>query len=323
MSDATPEYDARGEAPLETMPTAGFESVGDIVVHKAAVYKPLIWDSNKGIEKISLALACAQGSFEPVLLDKEGKIIFTRKNGSDGSYSYKYSSLGAIIKSVGPALSDCEIARVAGVKQDGEKIVISTMLIHSSGQWLGCELVFIVKSEDPKKIGSAISYGRRYGLSALCGIASEEDDDGDAAGQTTGTPTKHTAPDRGRGEVKANAAQKAKALKLVSEVTSYDGYEHTCNVLSDTFPKAVLQDQELRAKLSATSRIVAASDLTECANQKDLDLAMKRYPKSVQEADNVVGVYNAQGETFKQDSVENENQDNKRDDERAKDEVDF
>jgi hypothetical protein len=46
----------------------------------------------------------------------------------------------------------------------------------------GLALLNPVKN-DPQGLGSAISYARRYGEAAICGIVAEEDDDGNAASE--------------------------------------------------------------------------------------------------------------------------------------------
>ena len=57
---------------------------------------------------------------------------------------------------------------------------VRTTLLHSSGQWIAGEQPIAGDWGDPQKIGSAITYARRYGLAAICGIA-QEDDDGHSA----------------------------------------------------------------------------------------------------------------------------------------------
>jgi hypothetical protein len=58
-----------------------------------------------------------------------------------------------------------------------------TKLTHAdSGQWQSSLLVMPLPKADPQGYGSALTYGRRYGLSALIGIVTEEDDDGAMAG---------------------------------------------------------------------------------------------------------------------------------------------
>ena len=65
-------------------------------------------------------------------------------------------------------------------------MTVSTRLIHKSGEWVQTDLTLTAKDASPQAIGSAITYGRRYAVSALVGLAAE-DDDGKAA-QPSATP---------------------------------------------------------------------------------------------------------------------------------------
>lgn len=59
-------------------------------------------------------------------------------------------------------------------------VIVETVLMHSSGQWLSGECYFPIVKNDPQGVGSAITYGRRYGMKAMLGVV-DEDDDGNAA----------------------------------------------------------------------------------------------------------------------------------------------
>jgi len=61
-----------------------------------------------------------------------------------------------------------------------ENGVLHTRLLHTSGQWIASEHP-LPMSGRPQEIGSALTYARRYSLSALIGIAADEDDDANAA----------------------------------------------------------------------------------------------------------------------------------------------
>ena len=60
-------------------------------------------------------------------------------------------------------------------------IVLDTQLSHASGQWMRSRLMLPVAKQDPQGYGSAITYARRYAIGCMCGIVTEEDDDGNAA----------------------------------------------------------------------------------------------------------------------------------------------
>lgn len=62
------------------------------------------------------------------------------------------------------------------------KVGIVTILIHSSGEYIETEPIFAQPSKnDPQATGSVITYLKRYSLSAVFGITSDEDDDGNSA----------------------------------------------------------------------------------------------------------------------------------------------
>lgn len=64
---------------------------------------------------------------------------------------------------------------------DGTKIVMVTTLAHTSGQWMKSYLPLNPSKNDSQGIGAAITYLRRYSLSAIVGVVCDEDDDGETA----------------------------------------------------------------------------------------------------------------------------------------------
>jgi hypothetical protein len=66
-----------------------------------------------------------------------------------------------------------------------EHVNVETVLMHESGEWIKGTISLIPKADDPQSVGSALTYARRYSLSAILGVASEEDDDANAATQPT------------------------------------------------------------------------------------------------------------------------------------------
>ena len=87
----------------------------------------------------------------------------------------------------------------------GDKFVLITTLIHTSGQWISGEYwLNPAKPNDPQALGSATTYARRYALSALVGVCSEEDDDGNAATQATKHEPKKEVP-ASNGEVQTTS----------------------------------------------------------------------------------------------------------------------
>lgn len=68
------------------------------------------------------------------------------------------------------------------VPVEGEYLGLVTKLVHAkSGQYQASLAVIPLAKHDPQAMGSAITYERRFALSAMLGIVPEEDDDGNAA----------------------------------------------------------------------------------------------------------------------------------------------
>lgn len=64
---------------------------------------------------------------------------------------------------------------------DQQGIDIETTVIHESGEWVSGTLSMPAVKNDPQAFGSACTYARRYSLSAMLGVCSEEDDDAESA----------------------------------------------------------------------------------------------------------------------------------------------
>lgn len=75
---------------------------------------------------------------------------------------------------------DQETGEISQYKVDTVELVVTTTLFHSSGQWIRSDLPMIPRDASPQGMGSALTYGRRYGLTAMIGVA-QVDDDGNAA----------------------------------------------------------------------------------------------------------------------------------------------
>jgi hypothetical protein len=127
--------------------------------------------------KVAAALARAQGKFEPLVRSKS--VTIKPRDGS--AYTFQYAPLEACLASVRQALSEEELALTQSVVMIPEGMVLRTWLLHSSGQFLSGDTPMMVEGNGPKALASAETYARRYGVSALLGLAADDDDDGSAA----------------------------------------------------------------------------------------------------------------------------------------------
>lgn len=145
--------------------------------------------TSETIDQIATALAKAQAQMKNAPLNKVNP-----------HFKSKFADLASVRDTVVPALSanGISIAQTLNVgilEGDGNVILVVTRLLHASGQWIESRCP-IPNGTDMQKMGSAITYARRYSLSAICGIAADEDDDADAVVQRP-TVAKALAPPEG------------------------------------------------------------------------------------------------------------------------------
>lgn len=109
------------------------------------------------------------------------------KTATNPAFKTKYADLGAVIEAVLPALHSNGFALMQPPHSDGALVEVETLLLHESGGYVRSSLGLRPTKQDPQGIGSAVTYGRRYALQSIAGIA-PEDDDGNAASGPKGRP---------------------------------------------------------------------------------------------------------------------------------------
>lgn len=120
------------------------------------------------------ALAAAMTKAQPTV---EGAI----KDRVNPAFRSKYADLGAVVDAIRDAIATNDLAYVQVVHQADAAAAVETIILHKSGEWLSCGVCAVpVTKHDAQGFGSAMTYARRYSLSAAFGVA-PEDDDGNAA----------------------------------------------------------------------------------------------------------------------------------------------
>ena len=137
------------------------------------------------IPALAKALAAAQKAYKPVV--KTGLNTAFAKGRSEGS---KYATLDDLFTALMPALNANGLALIQGSGNTEGLVNVHTMLLHESGATASCRLeTRLPANATPQNVGSALTYLRRYGVQALCGLNGEIDDDGnEASRQGTITP---------------------------------------------------------------------------------------------------------------------------------------
>lgn len=137
-------------------------------------------EKSEQINELAAALAKAQGEMRNA-----------GKNADNPYFKSKYADLGEILNTVKEPLAKYGLAITQLYDgMSGKDISVTTMLMHSSGQYIANTGNYPATKQDIQGVGSAITYARRYSLAAMLGLA-QEDDDGNAACQQ---PQKVTAP---------------------------------------------------------------------------------------------------------------------------------
>lgn len=112
----------------------------------------------------------------------QGEITNPSNTATNPFFKSKYAPLETVLNTVRPILSKHGLSVVQAPSTDGGNITISTTLIHESGEYMEFpELSLKMDKVTAQGAGSAITYARRYAISAILGISSEDDDDGNHA----------------------------------------------------------------------------------------------------------------------------------------------
>lgn len=134
----------------------------------------------------------------PALVAAVGELAPVGKDSTNPAFRNKYASLDALMEQVRPCLARHGLAVLQSMthpETDAGRVVgiaVETRVLHTSGEWIAGLVTLPVEKSTAQGTGSAISYGRRYGLSALLGLTAE-DDDGAAASSWT-KPATQRAP---------------------------------------------------------------------------------------------------------------------------------
>jgi hypothetical protein len=163
-------------------------------------------NKSEQINELAAALAKAQGSMESA-----------RKDSENPFFKSHYADLAAVWDAARKPLTDNGLSVTQHPSADGNIVTVETSLLHASGQWVGSQLTMLSKDASPQAIGSCITYLRRYALSSVLGIASEDDDDGNSAQPKQGhrvepAPAPKASPKPGKPLTMATTTTRAAAL---------------------------------------------------------------------------------------------------------------
>jgi len=128
-------------------------------------------NKSESVAGLAAALAKAQGQMKGAI-----------KDSANPFFKSKYADLASVVEAIRAAFSANGLSYIQTVEpSEKDEVRVETTLLHSSGEWISCGVLSLpVSKVDAQGYGSALTYARRYSLSAAVGVA-PEDDDGNAA----------------------------------------------------------------------------------------------------------------------------------------------
>jgi hypothetical protein len=168
-------------------------------------------DESPTLGALASALSKAQGEMRVALKDS--------KNPHLGS---SYADLSSVWAACRKPLADNGLALLQPVTTTADGVIVETLLVHSSGEFLRRRLAMRIEvkvSREGKSqpwtwaFGSAVSYARRYSLASMLGIATGDDDDGAAAIDHTSAPAPVQQPASGSRTAKVREQLAAKQAR--------------------------------------------------------------------------------------------------------------
>lgn len=176
--------------------------------------------------EISKALSSAQAALGNPPRTKTVAVV----SKSGARYTFKYAPLESILDFIRKPMADNGLSMVQAIGTEMEgtirQLSLTTRLCHSSGEWMESVIPILLDGGGAQAMGSAITYARRYALTALLNLATEDDDDGNAADGNQATvqaPVKSTAkpvPMSKTAPVAHGVEFYAKAIELATTVAA-------------------------------------------------------------------------------------------------------
>jgi len=140
-------------------------------------------NSSATVKELATALAIVQG-----------QLTFAKKDSKNPFFKSNYADLESVWDACRSLLSDNGLAimQFPGDYVDGN-MTLTTIMTHSSGEWVAQNMSLPVSKPDAQGAGSAITYMRRYALAAIVGVVQADDDGNSASEKATVVADKATS----------------------------------------------------------------------------------------------------------------------------------
>lgn len=200
------------------------------------------YEKNVARKAYDHAMAAIREDLPTIIKDRE--VDYTS---SKGRTNYKFEDLASVTKAVSPVMAKHGLSFRWRTSSDNGIVSVTCIISHADGH--SEETTLHAKPDDSgsknaiQAIGSAVTYLQRYTLKAALGIAAENDDDGQAAGQ----PREEKKP-----EQKQQPAQEPARFKLspahLELKKLIDDYVRDNELTPDHFSKVLIRVTTFRQK---------------------------------------------------------------------------
>jgi hypothetical protein len=127
--------------------------------------------TSEGIAEIAKALS-----------DFQANVKQPEKDGNNPHFKSKYVTLDGTVKAIHECAPKYGLSYSQMPVSDENGVGVVTVIFHQSGQFIEFDpFILPLDKKTAQGVGSALTYSKRYALSAAFGIVSDVDDDGNEA----------------------------------------------------------------------------------------------------------------------------------------------
>ncbi len=159
------------------------------------------------------------------LLDFQKLGISIKKDANNPHFRSKYADLSEVISKIRPALSQVGITLI---QMPGEKGLTTALVDAESGTEITGFLPYL-GAVDPQKLGSNLTYLRRYSLVTMLGLEDDDDDGNQATAKSAPVAKKAPAP----------SMTPEQAMALLNKATNIDSLKTAFKALPASLQKDV------------------------------------------------------------------------------------
>lgn len=246
-----------------------------------------------GLEAIKVSEQNSKKNIIAALLKVQGEIANPLNTAVNPFFKSKYAPLPEILNEIRPLLNENGLIFIQNTGAIEDKIYVETVLYHTSGESYSTDKLCLRPDKNtPQGAGSAITYARRYQLTALLGITNEDDDDGNAAEPVKGSKKVTSRPPK---------SNKPKPRPPKKETDKKPPAKGKAKPSPKSSPKSAKKPTKKPASSKEEIKDITPP-LEDEVPTKGLEKACKKYPLMR----NIKKAFNLDGTLFTEENIRNE-----------------